>query len=267
MSHRGGPPGFVVVGTEESATGDGGAAAAATAAATTLTWPDYAGNNMFNSLGNLLLNPACGLLFVDFATGDTLQLCGRAAVDFEERSLPGAQRTVRFVVERWRHARSALPIEPAPLLEASPHNPRSSVAQRTQQEMVTCTGVTQDAAGIKTFEFQAPPSMLRRHEAGEACFLPGQHASFDFETSSGETLNRTWTISCHPGHTAATGRFTISVKRKPGGAVSPVLHDALRAGMQVGSSPSAVDAGQWRIGVRALRASLLRGVLSVRCCL
>ena len=33
--------------------------------------PDYAGNNMYNTLGNLSVNPTTGLLFIDFDTGDT----------------------------------------------------------------------------------------------------------------------------------------------------------------------------------------------------
>jgi hypothetical protein len=45
-----------------------------------LSWPDYPGNNMFNSLGNLLVNPRCGLLFVDFERAAALQLLGRAEV-------------------------------------------------------------------------------------------------------------------------------------------------------------------------------------------
>jgi hypothetical protein len=36
---------------------------------------------MFNTLGNLTAHPQAGLLFVDFATGDVLQLTGRARVD------------------------------------------------------------------------------------------------------------------------------------------------------------------------------------------
>ena len=63
ISHRGGPPGFVRV-----------------LSPTRLAWPDYPGNNMFNSLGNLLANPRCGLLFAGFTTGATLQLRGRAEV-------------------------------------------------------------------------------------------------------------------------------------------------------------------------------------------
>ncbi len=66
-SHRGGPPGFVTI---ESPT--------------RLRWPDYSGNNMFNSLGNLTVNPRCGLLFVDFERGATLQLRGTARIDGDD---------------------------------------------------------------------------------------------------------------------------------------------------------------------------------------
>jgi len=67
-SHRGGRPGFVRVLGENR-----------------LAFPDYPGNAMFNTLGNLQANPRAGLLFVDFETGDVLQLSGRAQVgpDFE----------------------------------------------------------------------------------------------------------------------------------------------------------------------------------------
>ena len=66
-SHRGGPPGFVTI--ESPAR---------------LRWPDYSGNNMFNSLGNLTVNPRCGLLFVDFTRGATLQLRGNARVEGDD---------------------------------------------------------------------------------------------------------------------------------------------------------------------------------------
>lgn len=64
-SHRGGPAGFVRV--------DSGH----------LWWPDYPGNNMFNSFGNLFNDPTAGLLFIDFDSGATLQLSGSAAVRWD----------------------------------------------------------------------------------------------------------------------------------------------------------------------------------------
>jgi uncharacterized protein len=75
-SHRGGDPGFVRV---ESPT--------------RLVWPDYPGNNMFNTLGNLVVNPRCGLLFVDFERRQALQLHGRATVEGDE------ERRVVFELE------------------------------------------------------------------------------------------------------------------------------------------------------------------------
>lgn len=104
ISHRGGRPGFVAIEGDR------------------LTIPDFAGNNYFNTLGNLLLEPAAGLLSVDFATGDVLQLQGETEILWdgpELREFPGAQRLWRFRVGRGWRRRAALPLrwsapEPAP---------------------------------------------------------------------------------------------------------------------------------------------------------
>jgi len=81
-SHRGGPAGFVH------------------ADATTVEWPDYPGNNMFNSFGNLEIDPTAALLFMDFDSGRTLQLSGRAVVDWEKSGERGdTGRWVRFTAE------------------------------------------------------------------------------------------------------------------------------------------------------------------------
>ena len=70
-SHRGGPVGFVRVEGNR------------------LWWPDYRGNNMFNTLGNLAVDPEASLLFIDFATGRTVQLAGRGVVEFDHAGEPG----------------------------------------------------------------------------------------------------------------------------------------------------------------------------------
>ena len=85
-SHRGGYPGFVRVLQKNE-----------------LVFPDYAGNNMFNTLGNLVENPQAGLLFIDFATGDTLQLTGKAAISWDSKKalqFAGANRLVEFQIEK-----------------------------------------------------------------------------------------------------------------------------------------------------------------------
>lgn len=95
VSHRGGAPGFVHVSDDR-----------------TLTWPDYLGNYHFNTIGNLLLNPRAGLLFVDFASGDLLFLAGTAWVTWDGPELarfPGAERLLHFTVEQVIESRRALP--------------------------------------------------------------------------------------------------------------------------------------------------------------
>ena len=82
-SHRGGPAGFVH------------------ADHNTVEWPDYPGNNMFNSFGNLEIDPTAALLFIDFDSGRTLQLSGSAVIDWEESVAHGdTGRRVRFTAER-----------------------------------------------------------------------------------------------------------------------------------------------------------------------
>jgi uncharacterized protein len=64
-----------------------------------LEWPDYTGNNMFQSLGNLSVYPKAGLLFVDFAGGATLQLTGEAEAVWDKAQalrFPGAKRLLKF---------------------------------------------------------------------------------------------------------------------------------------------------------------------------
>ena len=83
-SHRGGNPGFVRV-----------------VSPTHLRWPDYVGNSMFNTLGNLAVNPRAGLLLPDWRTGGLLQLSGTAAVDWDPGhavQVPGARRLVDFTL-------------------------------------------------------------------------------------------------------------------------------------------------------------------------
>jgi uncharacterized protein len=85
-SMKGGAPGFIQV------TGP-----------STIEWPDYDGNRMYRSLGNVLKNPNVGLLFVRFDGEHTrLRLSGRAEIIDDPASfqhLPGAQRLVRVAVD------------------------------------------------------------------------------------------------------------------------------------------------------------------------
>jgi uncharacterized protein len=105
-SHRGGQPGFVRV--------EGGHR---------VSIPDYPGNNMFNTLGNLVRYPRAGLLFVDFEQGGVLQMTGRATLDM------APERRVSLDVEEVWETRNGSPLR-WELVEYSPSNPRPACHDR-----------------------------------------------------------------------------------------------------------------------------------------
>ena len=110
LSHRGGNPGFVLVANRDGRT--------------VLVAPDFRGNNMFNTFGNLAVNPRAGLLFPDFATGALLALTGTAQVLWDDPAIAqfqGAKRLLSFAVDEGLLLESAMPFrwsvpEPAPQL-------------------------------------------------------------------------------------------------------------------------------------------------------
>ena len=106
-SHRGGMPGFVRVEGNR------------------LTWPDYAGNLMYNTLGNIAVHPRAGLLVPDFDSGSVLLLTGRAGVVWDPARLSeftGAERLVELDVEEAVEIAGVLPgIDGG--VEYSPFNP------------------------------------------------------------------------------------------------------------------------------------------------
>ncbi|MFM9370176.1 pyridoxamine 5'-phosphate oxidase family protein [Streptomyces sp. Da 82-17] len=101
VSHRGGNPGFVRVDSARE-----------------LSWPDYPGNAMFLTLGNLETDPRAGILLLDWTTGTTLQLTGTARTVHR----PKGQRRVHFTLDRAVRTESASPLRWSPP-EPSPANP------------------------------------------------------------------------------------------------------------------------------------------------
>ena len=111
-NHKGGIAGFVrVVASDE------------------IAFPDYDGNGMFKSLGNILINPHVGILFLDFEKPRRLRVNGLASVSRHDPLLAqtvGAQLIVRV------KAQSIFPncpryIPKMRLVEPSSYAPRASV--------------------------------------------------------------------------------------------------------------------------------------------
>ncbi len=112
VSHRGGNRGFV-----------------RRVDATTLRLPDYDGNSMFNTLGNLEADPRAGLCIPDFEGGRLLQLTGSATVLWDQDDPAGESggtgRFWEFRVASWilRDMPQRMEWE---YLDASPFNPAAA---------------------------------------------------------------------------------------------------------------------------------------------
>jgi uncharacterized protein len=223
-NHRGGRPGFVRV-----------------ISPTSLAWPDYRGNGMFQSAGNLERNSRAAMLFVDFATGDFLQLSGSAVVDWDAAGeYDGAARVMRFEVRQVRRTR-ALTDYRWHLEDPSPYNPVLSqggggapAADGDSLDTaipLVLAKIVDESPTVKTFRFLAPRRVR---------FLPGQYATFRFdgvlavaEAGAGAPAVRTWTLSETSNSTHGDDSLEVSVKRKPGGFVSTWLHAHAAVGLCV----------------------------------
>ncbi len=100
VSHRGGRPGFVRVDDDK-----------------TIIAPDFVGNFMFNTLGNLMVEPRAGLLFADLDTGDLLFAAARADIIWdgpEVEAFAAAQRLMRFHLTEVIRLPGALPFRAKP---------------------------------------------------------------------------------------------------------------------------------------------------------
>jgi ferredoxin-NADP reductase/predicted pyridoxine 5'-phosphate oxidase superfamily flavin-nucleotide-binding protein len=197
-SHRGGAPGFVRIKSSSE-----------------IVFPDYAGNNHFNTLGNLLLDPRAGILFVDFEHGDLLQLTGRAHIDWDSPEIehfPGARRLVHFEIKAIVSLHGALPI-------------RWDASGGAVREL-RVIGKQPESADVTSFFF-AP-----RDGGPLAGFVAGQHLPIELEVpDQAAPVLRTYSLSNAPGEP----HYRISVKRESLGVASRHLHDRL----QVGDSISA----------------------------
>ena len=79
-NHRGGKPGFIRV-----------------TSPTTIEWPEYRGNGMFFTSGNLEVNDRAGVTLIDFDTGSLIQMTGCAEVDWQhDGRYEGVTRVIKY---------------------------------------------------------------------------------------------------------------------------------------------------------------------------
>jgi ferredoxin-NADP reductase len=242
MSIRMGPVGFVEVQRHPSVRTSG--------AYHTLKWAERPENDLFHSFGNIALNPRAGLLFIDWITGDTLQLTGTVETFYNEcgerpGAIPGAERTLELTVQAYVYTYGAIPLASPAVLMSPPvqfppsnlgtqsvvsHTPLTSSPLSTVVDtIVTCVATRREGPTVMTFEFALPPAaqaLLRQRP-----LWAGQNATFLFPVRSGQALTRTWSVSCDPQYVTDRGAFCITVKCV--GRVSRYLHEHVRPNTEV----------------------------------
>ncbi|OOQ42266.1 FAD-binding oxidoreductase [Pseudomonas fluorescens] len=212
VSHRGGQAGFVQVEGNR------------------LTIPDFAGNLHFNTLGNLLLNPRAGLLFIDFNTGDLLQLSGRTEIILDGpqvEAFQGAERLWTIDVEQVVRRPAALSlrwrfdgVSPTSLLTGTWEQAKARLQAKAlgdQWRPLRVTRIEAQSHSIRSLYLEPADG------AGLPLFQAGQHLPLRFNID-GDVHIRTYSLSSAP----SDDFFRISVKRD--GRVSTHLHEQIRVG-------------------------------------
>lgn len=216
-SHRGGKAGFVRIDDN------------------VLTIPDFAGNLFFSTLGNLHTNPRAGLVFVDFASGDSLQLTGRAEIVMdgaEVASFQGAERLWRVEVTKLVRRPAILKLRwtldsfsPNSLMTGSWQEAQArqkAMALRDAWRRFRVTRMVDESASIKSIYLEPTDG------AGLSVFKAGQHLPIRLNvTPDAAPLIRTYTLSVAP----SDGTYRISVKRE--GVASTYIHQQITVGSEL----------------------------------
>jgi ferredoxin-NADP reductase len=236
VNHRGGPPGFVRIISSWDCH--------------VLIYPEYSGNRLYQSLGNLQLDSRIGVTFPNYETGDVLYITGFAGVCVGKEAaalLPGSNLAVRMKIEEARFVAKGLPFRGVKR-GASPYNPLvrrlaaegntrpSSSAERKTARLIQKELLTPSVA---RFTFSVPEGIA---------YEPGQWIALDFKEeldlgyehmrdedpkSLNDDFVRTFTISSTPKpNDGVMKEFAITI-RKIGPVTKHLFQQNDRAGFEV----------------------------------
>lgn len=236
LNHRGGRAGFV------RCSDDG----------TTLYFPDYSGNRIYSTMGNILTDKVAGIAFPSFLSGDILSVTGIADVvtgQEAEELMPRVKVLVRVRITGFVFVRQGLSLGQISSTQFSPYNPpvrylkeelrKMGKAEEPLAQRAVLTASTRLTESLAAFRFELEQPIA---------YLPGQYVILDFSSArtkeyahmndaNPQLLNddfvRTLTISSSPP--LSEGSFSVSktiectVKLSRQGTVSPLLHERLRS--------------------------------------
>ena len=208
-SHRGGHPGFVHIMNNQQ-----------------LRIPDFAGNSMFNTLGNFTSYPYAGLIFIDFDRGRLLQLTGKAEIlwdmDDPQKETGGTRRYWRFDITGWHE--STLPYRFAwELLDESPHIPELQRYSNFNETLsLQVERIQQETDRVKSFRLRAADGKALPET------LAGAHLQVMVKLTDGSNAERYYSLLNHPDDRSY---YEIGVLKEPEGrGGSLYLHEQVSEG-------------------------------------
>lgn len=231
VNHRGGAGGFVRV-----------------ISSTCIAYPEFSGNRLYQSLGNLQINPKIGITFPDYGTGDVLYITGTTEILVgaeAEKLLPGSNLAVKIEISEARYVKQGLSFRGVPKIP-SPYNPRvRPLATEGNIRSSLNSGTTLTAQltrktllspSIARFTFSVPEGIT---------YAPGQWIALDFKEhldvgyehmrdddpmSLNDDFVRTFTISSAPKGRDTEFEITI---RNVGAVTKFLFRQNERAGFEV----------------------------------
>jgi len=222
-NHRGGPAGFLRVRSND----ESGAV---------LVWPEYSGNRLYQTLGNLSDHPFAGLCIPDFETGDMLYLTGKTEILVAKDAaiiIPRSNLAVKITVQAARYVKNALPFRGIEG-DRSPYNPQVRHLASEKNVSIAQEPLLQQATLLSQTKLTPTISRFRFALQNAATYKPGQYVTLDFSyqldagyshmrdddpLSINDDFVRTFTVSSPPGDPPLPSRklkddeFEMTIRR------------------------------------------------------
>lgn len=242
-NHRGGPPGFVRVRYDSSSSSH------------ELVYPEYSGNRLYQTLGNLHTTPYAGLVIPNFTTGDVLFITGTTSIHIGADAaalLPRSNLVVKIRILDHKYIKRGLPFLASNATSAdsgrSPYNPRvrllpdeaptkSTLRTNDIQQTATLLSQTPITPTISHFSFSLgnpSPTSTKTWKAGQYITLDFSseldqgysHMRDDDPRSINDDFVRSFTISSPPPRLTDQSKgstFTLTLRRIANGPVTSHL--------------------------------------------
>lgn len=233
-NHRGGPPGFVRVLVNDDSS-------------TSLVIPEYSGNRLYQTLGNLQTTPKAGLVFPDFETQDVLYVTGTTEILIGEAAgnlLPRSNLVVKLSLTAARFVQGGLafrgitdefspynpPVRFLPTENKALHNEPAANNAAVNAELVKIDVITPTILRAR-FKFSEPKAVAK--------WNPGQYVALSFEAELSAGYSHMRDSDPRSLNDDYIRTFTISSPPPP----SSSEHDAAKTN---------IDADEFEITVRAV---------------